>query len=411
MRGPYRYDRLRRTALLLALVILLPVIGRAVDLTLGPFTFAYPPAMALNNPTHLSEGLNSYMFCSKVGGIAFGGVAVGEDSMKAVALKYDDTQPDGQRLKVTLADTADQRQTVTAPIYDWQLIPIARYAAGNQDACFTLFGELLDSSETTARRTRNEEILNYHPAFANTLLGLRLFQADVLILYPQSCDLPKNNDAYLLGAGETVPDVEANQKRLSRVDTLLDHLDGGPFQSYVIGDNGVQVTFTATDGKLVLTGDPVWHCWKSTTRDPDRLHEIERDANQQANAEGNRQLKEAFQHDAAVLSPEDLKAKYTDAYQKQFFKRVFDKAFDRIVSEALLERMPAYSQSLSDEIRRQDGINTDVYAALTTTMRYTAFFRHVKKVDPAGYKDFMASLAQVAPEPIVRTPTVLVPSR
>src|SRR4051794_8170662 len=99
-------------------------------------------------------------------------------------------RPDGRRLWVHMWTRGGGVKTVMAPIYDWQLIPIARFPDGEQHACFTLFGKLKDGIETEARRDRGEKILNYHPAFEDTLLGLRLMQADIQILHPDACDLP-----------------------------------------------------------------------------------------------------------------------------------------------------------------------------------------------------------------------------
>lgn len=140
----------------------------------------------LSERAHLTEGLNSMMFCTGVGGIAFGGVAAWPEGMKAIALSYDSGRPDGARLQATLTDAAGVAKTVTAPIYDWQLVPIARFAAGDQDSCFTLFGQMKDPKETEKRMRRGDKILNYHSAFADTLLGLQqAAQTQPLRLRPQ----------------------------------------------------------------------------------------------------------------------------------------------------------------------------------------------------------------------------------
>lgn len=390
----------RWAAAMLAVLVLWTTTGRALDL--AGFTFAYPPAKALTNPTHLADGVKSYAFCSSVGGVAFGAVAKGDKGYRVASLKYDRKRPDGQRLQVVLLK-GRRRRRAAAAIYDWQLAPIAKFAATDQHSCFTLFGELQNPAEERARRARGEKIMNYHPAMENTLLGLRLFQADILILYSESCDLPREQDGYVLGAGEAAPDVEANQRSLGRLHALLQRLPGGPFQSYIICDHGVQVNFTRSKGKLVLTGDPVWHCWKSKTRDRAQLDAIQ----DKANAEANAVLNAAYQRDSAAMGPAKAREKYTEAYRRQ----VHHREFDRVLTDALLVTMPKYSQSLSREIRNLGGINPTVYASLATTLRYAAFFRHAKQADPEGYAAFMDSLPKGTPMPAVRTPTVLIRPR
>ena len=73
--------------------------------------------------------------------------------------------------------------------------------------------------------------------------------------------------------------------------------------------------------------------------------------------------------------------------------------------------MPDYSRKLSDKIRQSGGINPAVYDSLRRTLRYAAFFRHVKQRDAAMYAEFVKSLAGLTPSPSVQTPTVFVPPR
>jgi hypothetical protein len=233
-------------ALLLSWVAPLGLAG----LALGNYTFTTAPAPSLSG-AHLAQmaggksmaaSLGSYAFVSAVGGVAFGGVASPEAGCSIAALHYRPERADGQRLEIDLT-VAGRRQTVKALIFDWQLKPIAEFAATTDYACFTLFGELNDKADAAARRARGEDILNYHKAFENTLLGLRLMQADILILRPDACDLVKEDGKWLLGGGEKPPDVQANLARLRRVHDAERLFRGGPFRSYVICDEGSPVWF------------------------------------------------------------------------------------------------------------------------------------------------------------------------
>lgn len=409
MRKPLVYGSAanRLFVLLLVLLVMGPITGQA-QICLGGLTTLTPPAMTLSAPDHLAKGIDSYHYCSKVGGVAFGSLAVWPKEIKAIKLSYDEKQPDGQRLKVTITDTESHDKIVAARIYDWQLIPIAAFADGDQDACFTLFGELKDKADTKARVDRGEKVLNYHPAFENTLLGLRLFQSDILLLHPDCCDLPKEKGSYILGAGESAPDIDTNRDAFASVCSAIDSLTGGPFQSYVICDIGAKVEMSAADDTLALTGTPMWQCWKSSTRDPQKAQEIVQKANQAANKAGNEALQSQFQKGKGSMTAKALREKYTEQYQRQVFEPVAQRVFDEYVSKELLRRMPDYSLKLSGEIRKQNGINPAVYDALYNTMRYTAFFRSIKAADPASFSQFAKSLSGIKIVPQLKTPTVLI---
>ncbi len=118
---------------------------------------------------------------------------------------YEPDRADGQRLSVSL----DGRNLVAA-FHDWCLVPLVHYADSDDRACFTFFGHLLDADMEEQVRERGGKIVNYHRAFQNTLLGLRLMQIDLLLMYPDCAELPQQDGRYILGAGESPPDVAAN---------------------------------------------------------------------------------------------------------------------------------------------------------------------------------------------------------
>ncbi len=334
---------------------------------------------------NLSAALQSASFLSSVGGVAFDGVATGERGLRVVALRYNAARPDGQRLEVTVQAEGSSPQAVTAAIYDWQLVPIARFADSQTFQCFTLFGRLQDQNDEQVRRARGEELLNYHSAFADTLLGLRLMQADLLIIRPDACDLPKENGSYYLGAGETAPDVRLNQKRLY---TCQHGFGGSRFSSYVICDHGQSVVFAARNGALELTGAPYWYCWRYKIDDRQKLREAQMAINREAEQIVRQQPRN--QGD----TQEDL-------------QRRFDLLVDRLRTERLFEALPEYSRQVSAAVQAAEGVNPAVYRALANTMRYASFFRHAKKAQPEQWQAFVASLRGVRLDPAVHTPTAM----
>lgn len=287
--------------------------------------------------------------------------------------------------------------TVAAAIADWQLIPTARFAAGEQDAIFTLFGTLKDEPETERLRTMGYEILNYHRAFKNTLLGLRLFQADVLVLAEASTELPSIEGEYLLGTGESPPDVDSNLRAWLALDDFL--LDGNGrqiFQSYLITDYLQEVTFGLQSDELVIDGYPLWYLWRYSLDPASSDFQTLVD---QANDQANDSLNAEYAADAAVLSLQELDAKYTEEYVNERFEELFDE----ILSPEVLEPLLPESEALSEQIRESGGVNPAVYQALTTVMGYAALFRRAKAEISELFTDFVVSLP-CGTDPSLRTP-------
>lgn len=376
------------------------------QLTLGRSTLAQPSsrplrgphltgrAKTLVNPMTLRRGLRSSRFLLRVGGVAFGAVAQPVGDVRVVALRYVPSRPDGSRLQVHVVQHGKKR-VITAPIYDWQLVPIAKFANQSQHSVFTLFGELKSKKETEAHLKKHHRVLNYQSAFENTLLGLRMFQADILIFSPDAAYLPKHKGRYLLGAGERRPNISANRRRFR---TLNRHLSSRRVrhQAYVINDANRSVRFRVAGHKLLLTGKPFWHCWRRPKMSRAQQLAIYKRADKTAKTRLARRLRGLTPAMRRMLWP------------RTRLQREYDKLFDDIVSKQLIIPMPAYSRSVTRRVERLRGINPAVYNALVVTMRYAAFFRHVKRVAPRDYAHFMRSIPNRT-RPSVVTPSVYKP--
>lgn len=249
------------------------------DLELGRYSLSTMSAQSLKTTQALSSVLGSaprMKFVVTVGGVAFDAVAVPVEALdvRTLALTYDPTREDGQRLVLTV-----NGKPVEASIYDWELLPIVRYAASTSTSCFTLFGELDDKDAAERIRLTRGRILNYDAAFVDTLLGLRLFQLDVLTLdHFFSVDLPKDNGRYVLGNGEKEPNLLAARDALTRYEETLDKLiaEGRSenfrtdLRSWVITDPRERLTFSIEEGKLTFQQEPFFYFWSD---DPDQVKE------------------------------------------------------------------------------------------------------------------------------------------
>lgn len=369
-------------------------------------------------------------FVMAVGGVAFHNKAVSADGDTIVGLAYDATRDDGSRLSVTLKKPDGATRTCRAAIYDWELVPIAKYVAvEGSDACFTLFGELENESEQNALREDGARVLNYHEAFEDTLMGLRLFQSDILILSSVATDLPREAGKYVLGRGESAPDVEANTKAFTAVRTFLDDTDI-TWSSYVVSDEDQEVAFTAKDNQLELSGEPVWWCWEhnpeyreASVRASEKLQVSflrrgiirsgVRTAAQLAKISDEKLFTELMLEDETVLSRVmETTEKIVDDLSEEDVRNLYEKLLaaevgsgENKISETIARE--TITKSLSEKIKEHRGINPAVYDAVKKTMRFSALFRTARSDAPDKFNDFIASVQNVQPEPQVETPNVI----
>lgn len=414
------------------------------QLTFGPDRLRTAPAPTLRNRTRLRTALPvgrpRLSFVGRVGGVAFDGTATPAADLQIsnLTLGYVPTNPDGERLSLTI-----NGQAVSAPIYDWQLIPIAKFVSSDSYSCFTLFGDLTDRDLQSGVLERGGRVLNYHPAFVNTLMGLRLFQLDNLIISPYSWDLVKDRQTYVLGAGEQAPNTTANKLGLTAFGQFV---RGWPeYDSYVISDNRRNIVFDVADNTLKIQGQPSYYFWRldkelltrekieeALTKEGEKLlAEAEKYA-QTAGAAGptewftNLLITEARVYDRQIGNYQILQAiGYRELERLLSIKGDVNRrallatqSVDSLLEQLILLRTLKSIQNavevreLSDKVsNRTDllrAINPVVWDAGVTLLRYGAFLRYVKEKHPAQWQSFMLQIRRAPrPRPFVTTPTIL----
>ena len=394
--------------LILFACLLLPVLARA-GLQLAGFTFAYAPAKSLSVTTHLSKGLKSYGFVSGVGGVAFGAIASPQNNITVMDIKYDSKKPDGNRLVVIIKAEDGKRHEIVAPVADWIMIPIARFANRDQHAIFTLFGNLKDEQQEKKWRKQHARILNYHPAVENTLIGLRLFQADLLAFHPAGGSLLKDAGQYVKGTGED--GFSLNLEARGEIEKLYGKTGA---RSYVICDQNQNITFSHDASVLKLEGFPYWACWRLKKDLKDIYIDYIRQSVMDHQSEIIAETKRAYEKQmkgSQEIQDSQIKAFMRPIVKKYQLKALQDKAaFNNYVdSHDLMISLDNGSKELSGKMRELKGGNPVVYNALTTSMRYAAFFRYVKKEKPLQFAAFVKSVGGVSVSPDVMTPTVMIP--
>jgi len=279
----------------------------------------------------------SYRVASRTGGVLFQAVAVPTASTVGmpVSLGYSADRPDGQRLIVTIGNTA-----ITTEIYDWMLIPTARFAATEYTACMTLFG--LPTTEGELELFLKGEILlaEFHPDFTNTLIGMNLFFVDAMLV-----DLNINRMRQVTGTlsgiipGYNDIAVDENESSIRAAyirQLLLTNWDG--WNSYIYSDYGTDIQYGITDGKLVFTGYPSYVFLKAD-------------------------------HETETVR----------------------------VSEIL-------NSLVRQNIQRLRAINPVIYRAAEQTSQWAAFFRMVKEQYPQAWESFISQINGVVPDVQINTP-------
>ena len=358
------------------------------QMTLGSLKLLQSRSLPLQKNTPTGDFDRHADFFRRVGGIAFSQRAINETGLRIEKASYDATK--GQLTLVMGTDTIATPYHLAIPA--WQFCPIVRYVDSKFDSCFTLFGE----TPTVPDRPEHSWFVNYHPAFENTLLGLRLLQADIMVFVPDASDLPKLNDRYLRGTDEPVLVADENSKRHLRIQRWIQGQGHKPYDSYLLGDIKRPVSLVLKDGSLSIRGTPIWYCWKHGEQYPT--------AEKFARASIRSELLEDM---IALQDEEALKEKYTDGYISKRLKTLKDEFGERQKNFKEIEFSEEFSNELTDLIERNDGSNPVVYASLQATMRFSALLRMIKMENPAIFKGLLLSAEKVAVHPVVDTPEII----
>jgi hypothetical protein len=158
-------------------------------------------------------------------------------------------------------------------LYDWQLVPIARYADSGNLSCVTLLDIPKHNEEASFFRKVSEYNkglpeekqfhcywANFHPVLADTLIGFNTFLVDAMFIRPVGSsaiygetavaprDVPGYND------GPRFSDMNPEQYIFFR--NILDRARQNGYSSYVYTDYGTEMTYDLRDGRIVFDGYP-----------------------------------------------------------------------------------------------------------------------------------------------------------
>lgn len=330
------------------------------------------------------KSLTSLKYLSRVGGVAFGDTAIPSLFLREVSIKidYDTSNEDGYRLRLIY-----DGDTIHPFLPDWQLIPIANFADDTINSCVSI----LDSNNTSIYGYQ----ISYHNDFINTLLGLRLLQADLSLLDLRSYwELPQVDNKIKLGFGEANT-IKPNSLIVSTELNMI--LESEEIKSWVLTDAEEGIIFTINNGELKFQGDPYFYFWKFT--DYYKLYilniklqyyeriafyeEIESKAQQ----ENNEALIDSIKTERALDSL-DVK-EYISSFENKI-----EQSFNAI--NPLKFRYNIFLQ-----------YNQAVFDAARNTSHYSALFRYLKWQFPQQWDSFLKDINSVSIAPQVITPNYL----
>jgi hypothetical protein len=341
-------------------------------------------------------GLRSFAFVGRVGGVAFEAVAKPGPEMagKSIALTYDPARPDGLRLVVRVGAS-----TLRANVPDWQLRPIAIFADSEYTATLSLFGE--------GPEPDRYYYIQYHDALKDTLLGMRILQADILFFsLDEHWRLPKYDGQIFLGRGES--NANEDQSVRAAETRIASAFKGKKFQSWVLTDAGTQPTIGTADGTLVISAKPYYYFWQipegqahdrlvgeynslleSYKKDVERYNSLVDTYNRAKDASSQQALQGTVDGlkakiDAQVSRLEALKSRVENPEVKEV--------------AGLTNAMRSLDKALSD-------YNPAVYSSYQRLAQFASFFRYVKQNNPANWRSFQQTIRAVAIAPSVSTPT------
>jgi hypothetical protein len=397
-----------------------------------------PDAPTLKESVPMEKGRSNSLFLSGVGGVSFDQTATPSTNLKinTLLINYNKNADDGSRFELII-----NNKSILVNLPDWLLVPLAKYSESPYYSCVTIFGKLYDKILEKKVIEHKGRVINYHPSFDNTLLGIRLAYMDMLVGYSFANDLPKNSESnFILGRGEVEPDIDANMNGayfLSQHFTRVQNKFNLTFRSYVISDFSREIQFDVRTDSLIIEGFPYFYCWKYNSDREDY------DINQVAQTiaeKYNQQISELSQSTGNQTPQEwiiDKLISITKKYDSNFgfytegtfidvvklsndeekrdflLKYDLQSLFQIIVNtEAYMDRdsihyLEEFSDNVSSEPELFEAANPSVWNATVNTMRFTAFFRYIKANYPSEWNSFIEQVKEVDPEPRVVTPTIM----
>ena len=342
-------------------------------------------------------------FHSKIAGITFQAVAspVRSINEKDISLDFADNN-----LIVKIGT-----RTYYPDLPYWQLAPIVNFVNSSFNVAFSQLGDTVGNKEAQCK---------FHPAFLDNLLGLRLFQADLVNLTDILWDIPIDAQRnYMLAQSEKgfMPFRDPNIHR-----RIYEKLETGSFSSFTLTDKDVKVIFDVNESELIFTGKPYYYFVK-TKIDTANVRSIRSQLINNYNeidANAKILLKEQYSSDLSSRTNlkgllEVLKNKKEGIFNPYTMFNI-EKALSNIDSLNRLtdaqigiqfQTLDDFTESFKSYWDLLKIYNPLVYSAVENTAYWSAFFRFIRKVNPNNWSIFVRKVENDGrwDAPTIKTPT------
>jgi hypothetical protein len=260
---------------------------------------------------------------------------------------------------------------------------------------------------------------------------------DTLSMFDDSIELPAEDGKYLLGAGESAPNLVNNLNGLENFINYLDSLQKD-FRSWVITDQYRDMVFRWSAGRLQFSDTPYYFFWRfkgdgpgfNSLQERNRIvQELEAEYAKAVGANPGltwqgwvvgrlltalREYEAGFPKLFSGTIDEILALPSDEARRAELYRYDPGSLYDNLLIP-LLEAMNEFSVEYLKELsygvsNRPDllrAINPAVWDATVSFMNYAAFFRYCKASFPDAWARFLSGIGEWAPVPMVQTPTVL----
>ena len=348
--------------------------------------------------------IGDYAFHANTGGVSFQAVA-----SPAANLKNETVSLDFENNKLVVQIGA---KTFYPDLPVWQLAPIVSFVNSSYTVAVSQSGDTIGNKEAQCR---------FHPAFLDNLLGLRLFQADLLNLTDILWDLPIDNQRHYILAPSEQPFAPLQDSTAHR--SIYEKLAAGDFTSFVLTDKDVNIVFDIDESGLKLTGHPYYY-FTNTSVDTANINEL-------------RSQMVDYYNDIETNAKILLKNKYTEALNPRTHLSDLTAALNKLKQEKVFNPYSIYSveksisaiDSLNNLTDDQIGIKFQirdkytesfkpywsllekfsplVYSAVDNTSQWSAFFRYVQQTNPENWVQFAKKVENngISDAPAVQTPT------
>lgn len=321
----------------------------------------------------------------------------------------------------------------------WMLQPIVNYVNDTSNAIVTLYG-------------KGDAQILYHPAFVDKLLGLRLFQSDLMFCmncfekYDMALLPTDENNNPIMAKSETKAYCSFNEyKQKEAIDFVLagfvnyQKRSGKFANTYIYTDRDQKIEFAVKDGKFSLCGEPYYLFANTKSGKVDTASFIENMAGFKkelynnylsymyllatfnvpdsivANVNKGNKYFEGLTNRELLTMYNNMVSNYSrlDLYENllNFLKEEYPLQKILLLQYVKMNVLPYpeeltnltnYIKSNSDSFKT---INPIVYDAAIATCQWSAFFRYMKENNPNNWELFVRNVNQMQYDaPDTKTP-------